>query len=151
MWTNKLDYSLSTPAKGVIFGTTVRVDFKLIPLLKGLKIGKITTVLNETQELSADLTPRFHQRRKTSRHVVEDVWMLPEEAETEDVDGAEGYRFSRSLAIPKSLRHCIQTVDTMGIKTRHFLMLNIQMHNPDSHISEVSLFHAVFLFGRTNK
>lgn len=128
----------------MIFGTTVRVDFKLIPLLKGLRIGKIKTVLNETRELNADAAaPGYHQRRKNSHAVVEDVWTLPEDAESEDIEGAEGYLFSRSLALPKTLRQCIQTVDCMGIKTRHSLMLNIQMHNPDSHVSEVNLLYLV--------
>lgn len=129
----------------MIFGTTVRVDFKLIPLLKGLKIGKIKTVLNESQELNVYYAPRFHAHRKTNKAVAEDVWTLPEDTETEDIEGAEGYRFSRSLEIPKNLRHCIQTVDTVGIKTRHSLMLNIQLHNPDSHISEVGLLFSACL------
>ncbi len=152
VWTNKLDYSISTPTKGVIFGTTVRVDFKLIPLLKGLRIGKITTILNETRELNADAAaPGYHQRRRNSHAVVKDVWKLPEDTETEDIEGAEGYRFSRSLALPKTLRECIQTVDTMGIKTRHSITLNIQMHNPDSHVSEVILLHFVCLLRNTKE
>lgn len=128
----------------MIFGTTVRVDFKLIPLLKGLRIGKIKTVLNETRELNADAAaPGYHQRRRNSHAVVEEVWTLPEDAVSDDIEGAEGYLFSRSLALPKTLRQCIQTVDCMGIKTRHSLMLNIQMHNPDSHVSEVNLLYLV--------
>ena len=136
---NKLDYSLSTPTKGVIFGTAVRIDFKLIPLLKGLKIGKVKIVLNESLDVGIYYSTKLFTRRKTNRAIVKDEWTVPEETETEDIEGAEGYRFSRSLELPRSLRDCIQTVDAMGIKTRHSVMINIQMHNPDSHVSEVTL------------
>ena len=119
------------------------MDFKLIPLLKGLRIGKVTTMLSETLELKADISPRIHQRRRSSHTVAEDVYTLPEDTEAQDIDGAEGYRFSRSLTIPRNLRQCIQTVDTMGIRAKHSLVLNVQMHNPDSHVSEV-----IFLFSK---
>ena len=137
VWVNKLDYCLSTPTKGVIFGTAVRINFKLIPLLKGLRIGKIKIMLNQSLDVGIYYSARLFTRKKTNRAIVKDEWTLPEDTETEDIEGAEGYRFSRTLELPKSLRECIQTVDTIGIKTRHSLMINIQMHNPDSHVSEV--------------
>ena len=94
------------------------------------------------RELKADITPRFRQRHRTSRTVAEDIYTLPEDMEAEDIDGAEGYKFSRSLTIPRNLRQCSQTVDTMGIRTKHCLILNVQMHNPDSHVSEVTLVYS---------
>ena len=148
---NKLDYCLSTPTKGVIFGTTVRIDFKLIPLLKGLKIGKVKIVLNESLDVGIYYSTRLFARKRTNRAIVKDEWTFPEDKETEDIEGAEGYRFSRSLELPKSLRDCIQTVDTMGIKTRHSAMINIQMHNPDSHVSEVILLYSACVLLNTNK
>lgn len=138
VWTGKIDYSLSTPTKGVIFGTTISVDFRLIPLLKGLKIGRIRTQLNETQEMTIE-DPKQPRRRKITRTVVQDVYTLPENAETAEIAGREGYLFSRPLVIPKNLRQCVQTVDTMGIRTKHTLGFNVQLHNPDGHVSEVSV------------
>lgn len=136
-WPGKIDYSLSTPTKGVIFGTAARVDFRLIPLLKGLKIGNIYVDLTEIQELAVGPPSQPKHTYKRGRVVAKETWELPDDAQTEEVDGQEGYFLQRFMSIPKSLRQCVQTVETMGIKIRHSLDFNIQLHNPDSHISEV--------------
>ena len=138
MWPEKIDYCLSTPTKAVIFGTSVEVDFRLVPLLKGLKIGKITTELNEKQDIKIRGTRNPSRNRQISRLIVKDEHRLPDDMETEDTEGQEGYVFSRSLRLPQSLKHCVQTVEALGIKVRHYLSFNIQMHNPDGHVSEVS-------------
>ena len=122
----------------MIFGTAVQVDFRLIPLLKGLRIGKITTELNERQEMTIK-GPRTPKKcREITRLIAKDEHRLPDDVEAEDIGGQEGYVFSRTLSIPQSLRKCLQSVDALGIKVRHNLNFNVQMHNPDGHVSEVS-------------
>ena len=137
IWPEKVNYSLSTPTKAVIFGTTVQVDFRLIPLLKGLTIGKITTELNERQEMiiKGPRTPK--KSRQTTRIIVKDEHHLPNDVKAEDINGQEGFVFSRTLALPQSLKKCLQSVDALGIRIRHNLNFNVQMHNPDGHVSEV--------------
>lgn len=138
VWPDKIDYSLSTPTKAVIFGTNLQIDFRLIPLLKGLKIGKITTEFNEKQEMTIK-GPRIpHRSRQISRNIAKDEYRLPCDAEAEDIDGQEGFVFSRYMTMPQSLKQCLQTVDALGIKIRHSLSFNVQLHNPDGHVSEVS-------------
>ena len=138
MWPAKVDYSLSTPTKAVIFGTTVQVDFRLVPLLKGLKIGKITTELNERQEMTIKGSRIPKKRREITRLIAKDEHCLAENVEAENIGGQEGYVFSRTLSMPQSLRKCLQSVDALGIRVRHTLHFNVQMHNPDGHVSEVS-------------
>ena len=138
VWPDKVDYSLSTPTKAVIFGTNIQVDFRLIPLLKGLKFGKVTTELNEKLELSIKGPRAPIKSRQMTRSIAKDEFQLPEDAETEDVEGQDGFTFSRAVRIPQSLKKCVQTVEVLGIKVRHNLSFNVQMHNPDGHISEVS-------------
>ncbi|MCJ1452310.1 hypothetical protein MMC28_002652 [Mycoblastus sanguinarius] len=137
VWPDKIDYSLSTPTKAVIFGTNVQVDFRLIPLLKGLKIGKITTELNEKQEMIIRSPRSSNKSRQMTRPVTKDEYHLPDDVESEDIEGQEGYVFSRIISIPQSLKKCVQTVEALGIKIRHNLSFNVQMHNPDGHISEL--------------
>lgn len=137
MWPEKVDYSLSTPTKAVIFGTTVQVDFKLIPLLKGLKIGKIITELKEKQEVSIKPPRAPKKRREVTRIVTKDEYCLAENVEPDNIGGQDGYVFSRTLSIPQNLRKCLQSVDALGIKIRHSLHFTVQMHNPDEHVSEV--------------
>lgn len=107
-----------------------------MPLLKGLKIGEICTELIETQEFRLD-NIKHPRCRTTLRTVAREKWHLPDDAQTEEVDGQDAYILHKLLPIPKSLRHCLQTVDTQGFKIRHILSFNIQLHNPDAHISEV--------------
>src|SRR5436190_6983453 len=52
VWPNKIEYSITTPTKAVIFGTTLRVDFRLLPLLKGLEIGDIRLIFIESHDLT---------------------------------------------------------------------------------------------------
>lgn len=138
VWPDKIQYAISVPNKGVIFGTPITVDFTLVPLLKGLKIGRISTELLEVQEITPNVNggPRYGQYKST-RVVAQDEWQIPADAEAEDIDGQEGWMFQRAIAIPKSLGQCVQTVDAFGLRVRHRLRFNIQLHNPDEHTSEV--------------
>ncbi|KAL1969992.1 hypothetical protein VTN77DRAFT_6397 [Rasamsonia byssochlamydoides] len=140
IWPNKIEYSISTPTKAVIFGTSVRVDFRLIPLLKGLRIGLITSQIIETHDLS--LNPEEPDNAfntyKTTRVIMTDEYELDEERQLEIIDEyAEGYQFHRYLDLPKSLSRCLQDTDTKGIKIRHKLKFRVQLHNPDGHTSEL--------------
>lgn len=122
----------------MIFGTNVHVEFKLIPLLKGLKFGKVVTELNEKQEISIRGPRAPIKSRQVVRSIAKDEYRLPDNVESEDIEGQDGYTFSRAIRIPQNLKQCLQTVDALGIKIRHNLSFNVQMHNPDGHVSEVS-------------
>jgi hypothetical protein len=140
IWPSKIEYSISTPSKAVVFGASLRVDFRLIPLLKGLKIGTITSQLIESHDLT--LNPEdpdsIHNTYKTTRTIKTDEYELDEEAHLEIIDeAAEGFQFHRYLDLPTTLSRCLQDTDTKGIKVRHKLKFRIQLHNPDGHISEV--------------
>jgi len=148
IWPNKIEYSISTPTKAVIFGTSVRVDFKLIPLLKGLRIGQITSQLIETHDLTLNPEDPDSVRNtyKNTRIIVTDNYELDEENQLEIIDeSAEGYQFCRYLELPKTLTKCLQDADTKGIKIRHKLKFRVQLHNPDGHTSEVSEEQALSL------
>ncbi|KAI5304664.1 hypothetical protein KEM56_006160 [Ascosphaera pollenicola] len=88
VWPEKVEYSISTPSKAVIFGTSVKVDFRLLPLLKGLRIGAITSQLIESHEftLNPDDADLFHSTYRTTRVIAGD---------THFVTGLHGHR-SRS-------------------------------------------------------
>ncbi|KAK2813545.1 hypothetical protein FQN49_008292, partial [Arthroderma sp. PD_2] len=149
IWPNKLEYSISTPSKAVIFGTSVKVDFRLIPLLKGLRIGTVTTQFIESYDVmscrdDSRLQPTSH---KSVRVVVADHFRLgPEEERRFLEEEDDGYQFSRVLELPKKLCKCIQDTDTKGIKIRHKLKFKIQLHNPDGHTSELRATLPVFIF-----
>ena len=122
----------------MIFGTSVQCDFRLIPLLKGLKIEKMEVELIEQHDFTVEYLLNHDRHHEFSRTVAAAAWELPEGTETEDINGQEGYLFSGMLDMPKSLRECRQSVDLLGVKIKHKLKFNVKLRNPDGHISEVS-------------
>ncbi|MCJ1397494.1 hypothetical protein MMC11_000687 [Xylographa trunciseda] len=145
-WVEKIDYCLSTPTKAVIFGTSIQCDFRLSPLLKGLKIEKMEVELVELHDFTVEYILNYDRRHEYSRTVAAAAWELPEGTETEDIDGQEGYLFSGKLDMPKSLRECRQSVDLLGIKIKHKLKFNVKLGNPDGHISELRAQLPIHIF-----
>ncbi|KAL8896921.1 MAG: hypothetical protein Q9192_002831 [Flavoplaca navasiana] len=117
----------------------IRKHVRVIPpLLKGLKIGQVNTSLVETQDLWMD--PKYPERKKGTikRQVAKDKFDFPQDQETELVDGSDAWVFSRRITLPKSLRQCLQTVDTLGFRTKHNLDIAVHLLNPDEHVSKLS-------------
>ncbi|KAI9835907.1 MAG: hypothetical protein M1819_001805 [Sarea resinae] len=142
IWPNKVEYCISTPSKAVIFGTSISVDMRLVPLLKGLKIGKISLVLCEIQDLST--TERSH---KVTRDIVSHQTEIDENhQQTIDEEGQEGWTAEVAIQLPTSLRECVQDVNCKGFKIRHKLKFNVQLLNPDGHISEVRGILPIMIF-----
>lgn len=141
VWTNKIEYSISTPTKAIIFGTSLQVDFRLVSLLKGMVMGKITTQVKEEQEFVLDPefgVPTYNSVQKVDRIVASDEYTINNETDAQILDEeAEGFQFSRFIELPKTLKRCLQDCNVNGIKIRHKLKFNIQLHNPDGHISEL--------------
>lgn len=142
IWPNKVEYSISTPSKAVIFGSFLQVDFKLVPLLKGLVIGNVSTQLKEEHEFVID--PEWGVQAlnggitKDDRIIAYDNYTLDAEKDLQIIEeAAEGFQFSRYLELPKSLTKCMQDCNVKGVKIRHKIKFNIQLHNPDGHISEL--------------
>ena len=116
----------------------MEVTFILIPLLEKLKIGKIDVDLTEGQVFSTENDSTVWTREyKIERKVVQAVWNIPDE-EPQDVMGQDGWTFTRSLELPKSMRDYVQSVECKGIRVRHRLKFVVSLHNPDGHVSEVS-------------
>lgn len=75
---------------------------------------------------------------KHDRVIVSDMYKINPESDEQILDeAAEGFQFSRYLELPKSLNQCLQDCNAKGIKVRHKVKFNVQLHNPDGHISEL--------------
>lgn len=75
---------------------------------------------------------------KSDRVIATDLYKVDTEHDEQIIDEvAEGYQFSRYLELPKSLNQCLQDCNIKGIKIRHKVKFNVQLHNPDGHISEL--------------
>jgi arrestin-related trafficking adapter 4/5/7 len=123
------------------------VDFRLVPLLKGLRVGEIVTQLVESHELT--LNPEdpnsIQNTYKTTRTIVTDEYELDEENQLQIIDEVvEGYTFTRQLKLPRTLSYCVQDTEARGIRIRHKLRFRVQLHNPDGHVSEVRYHQILF-------
>lgn len=131
-----------------MFGTSIQVNFRLVSLLKGLRIGLCSTEVLETHEFTIEqdgTTPE--RKRKDSRSIAIDQYTVDAEADPDILDEqAEGYQFSRYLELPKTLKSCVQDAEIHGIKIRHKLKFNVALHNPDGHVSELRATLPISLF-----
>lgn len=75
---------------------------------------------------------------KHDRVIATDSYTIDADKDEQIIDeSAEGYQFTRFLELPKSLHQCLQDCNVKGIKVRHKVKFNVQLHNPDGHISEL--------------
>ncbi|KAI9742999.1 MAG: hypothetical protein M1818_003294 [Claussenomyces sp. TS43310] len=150
IWPNKIEYSMVIPQKAIIFGTQITVDMRFTSLLKGLRIGAIRCFLIESQEFSIP-GPAVHSSdrvHKQSREVGHWTFEVKDEHYHDLLDdsGQDGYSLKQSLPLPKSLKHCMQDVETHGIKMRHKVKFNVALHNPDGHTSELRATLPITIF-----
>jgi hypothetical protein len=143
VWPNKIEYSLEIPQKAIIFGSSIDICMRFTSLLKGLKIGKIKCVLQETQDFTLSALSGHSERNwKNVRDVASWAFELNDDEHYHDVldeNGQDGWRLVEKMSLPISLEKCLQDVDVHGIKIRHKVKFNVALLNPDGHISEVSL------------
>jgi hypothetical protein len=155
IWPNKIDYSVVVPQKAVVFGSTIPVEMRFTPLLKGLELGDITIKLIEIHDVILEYANHSHREHRKEREI--DTWTIPvtREEHWQDViqdsgpegwEGQEGWVVNTSLALPKKLTKCIQDVNVRGIKIRHKLKLVVALNNPDGHVSELRATLPVSIF-----
>ncbi|KAI0155123.1 arrestin domain-containing protein [Xylariaceae sp. FL1272] len=146
VWPDKIEYSLVIPRKAIVFGTSVPLEMRFSPLLKGLELGGVTVRLFESQEFTVQGPTRTH---KYDREVT--TWNFEVTREKHWLDnieetGQEGWFVKRDLPLPKKLNRLIQDCTVQGIKIRHKLKLTIALNNPDGHVSELRATLPVTIF-----
>ncbi|KAJ4983988.1 arrestin [Stagonosporopsis vannaccii] len=153
IWANKVAYKITVPQKNYIIGTSVTADFVLIPLRKGVEITTIKMELIESRQLFADYAGRRISHQTDVQVAVKEADMPSDSAHLvpADVDDAdalfdESHRFSMTLDLPKSLKHCRQSVDTENIRLSHKLRLYVNLKNPEGHTSQLLVKNHVHLF-----
>ncbi|KAF3917813.1 hypothetical protein ABW20_dc0104755 [Dactylellina cionopaga] len=139
VWPNKVEYTVSTPSKAVVFGSYIPIEVRLTPLLKGLQISKISVALKEVYEL----TPNAKEVTGT-RHILEMEYPGWEDPPSEEDDGS--WILNERVFLPQTLAKCLQDCEVGKIKIRHKLKFAIQLKNPDGHISELRATLPIMIF-----
>ncbi|KAK0640894.1 hypothetical protein B0T16DRAFT_334276 [Cercophora newfieldiana] len=150
IWPNKIEYSIVVPQKAVVFGSSIPLETRFSPLLKGLELGDITIRLMEVHDIIVN-SPTGHTVREYRREREVSTWTIPMSREEHwqdmiDDTGQEGWVMSTSLDLPRKLGKCIQDVNAQGIKVRHKLKLVVALKNPDGHVSELRATLPVTIF-----
>jgi len=150
IWPNKVEYSILIPQKAIVFGSSIPMEMRFTPLLKGLELGDITIKLVEVHDIIVQ-GPTGHaiKEHKKEREVTN--WTVPMSREEHWCDmiedtGQEGWVMSTALDLPRKMGKCVQDVNVQGIKIRHKLKMVVALKNPDGHISELRATLPVTIF-----
>ena len=110
-----MEYSISIPNKAIPFGSSIPIDVALVPLLKGLTIGKVVCDFQESHHLSI---PEKDTARHETRHVLQQTFENCE-IETEDDEDLGRWRLQSRIELPKNLIRCVQDCEVDHIKVSH--------------------------------
>ena len=139
LWPNKVQYSISVPAKAIAVGSHTPLDMCLTPLLKGLKLGNTIVHLVEYKTL----TTAYGSSIDSETNVAELIIPPPEDG----FEGHDEWIVHRNFMIPSSLSKCTQDCQIGSyIKVTHKLKFAISLCNPDGHTSELRASLPVCLF-----
>jgi len=141
VWPEKCEYSISIPAKACVFGTVIPLNIGIVPLLKGLTIGKVSCTLREFDTFSM---PERNTKRQDTRNI--QITTHEHGSYENPEDGSEKWVMHTKIELPKSLSKCVQDCEVGPIKVRHKLRVSVQLHNPDGHTSELRASLPVQLF-----
>ena len=142
IWPNKIEYSVVIPQKAIVFGSSIPLEMRFTPLLKGLEVGLITVKLMELHDFHVATHSLASKRHKFDRDIK--TWAFEavrEEHWRDNIEetGQEGWLINKQLPLPKKLAVCLQDCHVRGIKIRHKIKLVATLKNPDGHNSEVCI------------
>ncbi|KAL6938107.1 hypothetical protein ACO0RG_004646 [Hanseniaspora osmophila] len=171
-WPKKVEYTISTPAKAVIIGSSIPIHMAFVPLAKGLKLGTIKCYLLENSAIVSVHGDPYQQERiiaksktpnplKTNRdanyfqHSDYQYYLNESEQQAEaagsgrDDQGEfqDKWEVTLFLDTPTSLSKCTQDCTILTyMRVRHKLKFVISLINSDGHVSELRASLPIQLF-----
>lgn len=137
-WPKKVEYTISIPSRAVAIGSSCPIHMILVPLAKGLKLGKIKVTLSEYYSCCGSYGPPHSGERN-----IHDIVIPASNQEITD----DKWEINSTINIPASLSKCTQDVDILNnIKVRHKLKFVVGLINPDGHVSELRASLPLILF-----
>ncbi|KAH3687048.1 hypothetical protein WICPIJ_001961 [Wickerhamomyces pijperi] len=137
-WPKKVEYTISIPTRAVAIGSATPINVTMVPLCKGLRLGKVKVSLQEHYSCIGSFGPPHAGERTISELVVP--------SSDQDVN-EDRWEINSILSIPPSLAKCTQDVDILSnVKVRHKLKFVIGLINPDGHVSELRASLPIVLF-----
>ncbi|GME68920.1 unnamed protein product [[Candida] boidinii] len=131
IWPGKIQYELRLPRKAITLGGKCKIHILIIPLIKNLKLEKISIGLKQYFMLKS-----LHKKKE----VFEDEKLIYK-IDLPKIDQSElpldKWSLEAKITLPKKLKQCSPDINIKDnlIKVRHKLTINITLLNPDNHTS----------------
>ncbi|OWB56723.1 hypothetical protein B5S28_g2636 [[Candida] boidinii] len=131
IWPGKIQYELRLPRKAITLGGKCKIHILIIPLIKNLKLDKISVGLKQYFMLKS-----LHKKKE----VFEDEKLIYK-IDLPKIDQSElpldKWSLEAKITLPKKLKQCSPDINIKDnlIKIRHKLTINITLLNPDNHTS----------------
>ena len=144
-WPNKIDYSISIPAKAIPIGSEVPLEISIIPLIQNLKLGPIRIILYENIHY-------FNNGVKSKQErIVSRMKIMDPEAQvirlTDDDKFQEKWELNFLFKIPADLSLCVQDCKVLNnLRITHKIRFIVCLINPDGHESYLKTSATVRLF-----
>lgn len=124
------------------------MNHAFVPAMKGLKIEYVESQLLEVRDFALNEADMDTGKNTSSSTTIlsSDRYLLDNNPPDVAVKDTSGFQFARSLHLPRILGQCMQDIDTKGIRIKHKLKINVRMHNPDGHVSELRLAIPVSIY-----
>lgn len=162
-WPEKVDYSISIPAKAVPIGSSTAIDIVISPLLKGLRLGPVKIHLVENTQLCSTFGISNLGERLVNKVKIKDPYghlaklrrrkhapVIPdgsEEYDSDELEFQDNWTINTAIDIPSNLLKCVQDCTVLNsVKVRHKLKFVICLINPDGHVSELRASLPIQLF-----
>jgi arrestin-related trafficking adapter 4/5/7 len=139
-------YSITTPRKGIIYGTKVPMEYKITPIVKGIRIKWIKHAIREHVEIcgwDVDILrgPRLDKWYTLCEDKIDN---LDNALEADELDGS--FTLKHDWPLPRSLHKLRPSyTDWYGLKFTHELRLVVGLLNADGHVSEVRALSEFFI------
>lgn len=141
-WPNKVDYSISVPAKAIAIGSLTPIHLEVVPLMKGLRLGPVKVTMVENSQYCGTFGNVATQERTVCKTKLKDplghVGRLHDPDKDDDSAFQDRWQVDTFLQVPASLTKCTQDCTLLNsIKVRHKLKFVISLINSDGHVSEL--------------
>lgn len=135
-WACKLQYKIRIPRKLVPVGSMLKIYLLIIPIMKQLKLGKITVQIAQYLKFHSSKPNEFGEKTFTDEKIVyqKSLPVVPHSHLPQDVWALEA-----RLPTSDMLKNCSPDVETAShlISVKHKLIIFINLVNPDGHISQI--------------
>jgi hypothetical protein len=121
-----IQYSVSMPDQHIPFGCSFPVDCWFAPLSKNIRLRFLTVQVVEKHNLRFDATATESVRdniryvMSAKKHIVfTEQHNLTHDAQSSKTE----WRMKMPVSLPRSLRHCSQSISSQNIKVEHMLAI----------------------------